>query len=52
MVRMGRGLCELQAGSVDLDYAPEEAVADYIKSTAYEEPGLRPRRRSRAKKKY
>lgn len=51
---MGRGLrvlCELQAAGVDLDYAPEEAVADYVKSTAYEEPALRLRRRSRAKKK-
>jgi hypothetical protein len=51
---MARGLrvcAELQAAGVDLDYAPEEAVIDYIKSTAYEEPALRPRRRSRAKKK-
>jgi hypothetical protein len=46
---MARGLrvcAELQAAGVDLDYAPEETVIDYVKSTEYEEPGLRPRRRS------
>lgn len=50
---MGRGLrvlCELQAAGVDLDYAPEEAVGDYVKSTAYEEPALRPRRQRKRKR--
>ena len=50
---MPRGLrvcAELQAAGVDLDYAPEEAVVDYIKSAAYEEPALRPRRKRRKKR--
>ena len=51
MARGLRVLCELQAAGVDLDYAPEGTVVDYVESTAYEEPALRPRRNKTRKEK-
>lgn len=47
MARGLRVLAELQSAGVDLDYAPENAVADYVKSTAYEEPKWRAKNKTR-----